>query len=66
MLAGASSDTDGDTPRTAWSVVPGADVDSGASCTFSAPTITCTDDGTYTATPTASDGVSPDVFDSAR
>ena len=69
-LLGTSSDIDGGTPRIAWSVVPGADVDSGASCTFSAPTalattITCTDDGTYTATLTASDGALPDVFDSA-
>lgn len=49
-----------------WSVVPGEDVDPGASCHISDetaldPTITCTDDGTYHVTLTASDAVGTDA-----
>jgi PKD repeat protein len=46
-----------------WTYTAGADVDDGATCIFSAPTlattdITCTDDGTYTATLTATSDAS--------
>ena len=52
------ADVDGDTVSVVWAVLGGADVDAGADCTIAnlvATTITCTDDGTYTAIVTASD-----------
>jgi hypothetical protein len=66
-LAGTASDSDPLT--TAWTAAPGAGVDAGASCSFgnaSAPstTVTCNDDGVWTITLTASDGVNPPVSDS--
>jgi hypothetical protein len=53
-----------------WTAVPGAGVDSGAVCTFGnalSPntTVSCSDDGTWTLTLTASDGVNPSVGSSA-
>ena len=59
---------DGSTLTTAWTYVPIL-ADAGATCAFGAAaavdtTITCTDDGTYTATLTASDGVNGPVSDS--
>lgn len=65
-LSGSASDPDGDALALLWSYAPGADVDAGASCTFSdasslSPLITCTDDGAYTLTLTASDGNNPPV-----
>jgi len=69
-LSGSASDPEGDPLTIAWTFTPAAGVDAGASCSFANPTspattITCTDDGTYTATLTASDGINPPVSDSA-
>ncbi len=55
-----SSDPDGDTLTYAWSYAPGADVDAGATCSFSdpvsaSPTLTCSDDGIYETTLTVTD-----------
>ena len=61
---------DPDTPFTvAWTYAPGVGVDAGATCSFANPaavltTVTCTDDGTYTITLTADDGIDPPVADS--
>ena len=61
-LEGDVTDPDGaETVTHSWSVALGPDVDPGATCTFADAaaidtSITCTDDGTYTATLTASDG----------
>ncbi|HJQ73752.1 MAG TPA: PKD domain-containing protein [Gaiellaceae bacterium] len=69
-LSGSVTDTDGPSPTTImWTYAAGAGVDVGATCSFadaSSPstTITCTDDGTYTATLTASDGLNPPASDS--
>lgn len=57
-LSGAASDPNGDALTLSWSVMPAA-TDAGASCVVTAggasasPTIRCSDDGTYTATLTA-------------
>lgn len=64
-LFGSAADDHGP-PSLAWSYQPGDAVDAGASCSFSAldrarTTIACTDDGTFTATLTASDGVNDPV-----
>jgi hypothetical protein len=63
-------DADGDPMTTTWSVAPQAGVDPGATCAIADPnaastTITCTDDGTYTLTVTANDGVNPAVVQNA-
>jgi hypothetical protein len=68
-LDGTSNDPEGAPLTSGWSYVAGAGVDPGATCSFAAPssvdtTITCTDDGTYTATLTVSDGTNPPVADS--
>lgn len=66
-LSGVATDPDaGDTLTYGWSYVTGAGVDAGATCVFSngdttAPTITCTDDGTYTLSFTVSDGQASDT-----
>ncbi len=54
-------DPDGDPLTLAWSYTAGVGVDAGATCTFADPTaldttVTCTDDGPFTVTMTASDG----------
>ena len=59
-------DPDGDTVTSTWSYVPFAGVDAGATCAIAAvgaldTTITCTDDGIYKITLTASDGVNAPV-----
>jgi hypothetical protein len=69
-LAGSVVDPEGDATTASWSYAPLAGVDPGASCSFSptdspATSITCTDDGTYTATLTASDGINAPVTSSA-
>ncbi|NTU79557.1 MAG: S8 family serine peptidase, partial [Chloroflexales bacterium] len=69
-LSGSVVSAGDDSVTASWSYAPGAGVDAGASCSFtdaSAPatSITCTDDGSYTATLSASDGVNPAVTDSA-
>jgi hypothetical protein len=69
-LSGSVTDTDGPSPTTiSWSYAPLSGVDAGATCSFAnsampATTITCTDDGTYTATLTAGDGLNPPASDS--
>ncbi|MGK5741495.1 PKD domain-containing protein [Micromonospora sp. URMC 103] len=69
LLTGSASDLE-TTPAQSWSYTAGPDVDAGATCSFSnsqsaATKITCTDDGTYTVTLTANDGVNAAVSDSA-
>lgn len=69
LVAGAS-DPDNDLLTTMWSYTTGFGVDPGATCSFanvsaSATTVICTDDGTYTVTLTADDGVNAPVGDSA-
>ena len=53
-------DVDGDAPTVTWVVTPASGVDPGGSCDASpqaaATTITCDDDGVYTAVATADDG----------
>lgn len=65
---GSAHDLEG-TPVTSWSYVAGPDVDPGATCSFSTgravTSVTCSDDGTFTLTLTASDGVNASVSDSA-
>lgn len=61
-LDGTASDADGNTLTYQWSAAPGATVDAGATCTFADPTaidttVSCTDDGTWTLTLVADDGV---------
>ena len=65
QLSGSASDSDtGDTVTVAWTYTTGTNVDAGATCSFDpsntvlSPKVTCTDDGTYTFTLTASDGKS--------
>jgi hypothetical protein len=65
-----SADDEQGPPAVTWSYTPG-DVDTGATCTFADPhaastTITCTDDGAYTLTLTADDGVNEPVSDSTE
>lgn len=67
-LSGSVTDPDTPSPTIAWSYAPSAGVDAGASCSFADPsspstTITCTDDGVYTATLTANDGENAPVSD---
>jgi len=57
-LSGTVTDADGDFLFFSWAVVPLAGVDAGATCSFTndttlTPTVTCSDDGTYTVTLTA-------------
>jgi trimeric autotransporter adhesin len=69
-VGGTASDPDaGDTVTTSWSYAV-VSADAGASCSFGnaalpATTVTCTDDGTFTLTLTASDGVNPSVTSDA-
>jgi len=69
QLHGSASDEES-TPTIRWTYDARDDVDEGTTCTFGNPnaantTITCTDDGTFTVTLTASDGVNPPVSDNA-
>ncbi len=69
-LNGAASDPEGDALSRSWSYAPVSGVDAGATCAFANPsalntTITCTDDGTYSATLTVSDGINPAVSNAA-
>jgi alpha-tubulin suppressor-like RCC1 family protein len=69
-LDGSVTDPDpGDTMASTWTYQAGAGGDGGAVCAFASATsvdttITCTDDGTYTATLTVTDGQSHVVADS--
>lgn len=65
-VAGLVTDPDGPGLTTSWSATPAAGVDSGATCAFGdaaalSTTVTCTDDGTWTLTQRADDGVNPEV-----
>ncbi len=68
-LDATATDADGDTLTLAWTyTIDTADL--GTTCAFSDdtiedPTFSCTDDGTFTVTLTADDGVNPPVSDSA-
>ncbi|GAA4970388.1 hypothetical protein GCM10023334_094350 [Nonomuraea thailandensis] len=69
-LQGNASDPESGTPHVSWSFTPGPGVDPGATCGFGdasagGTTVTCTDDGTFTVTLTASDGHNAPVSDSA-
>jgi hypothetical protein len=69
-LRGSATDDRG-TPTSTWTYTAGPDVDPGATCAFGdahAPTttISCTDDGTFTVTLTAGDGVNTPVRDTAQ
>jgi hypothetical protein len=68
-LSGSVDDPDTPSPTISWSYAPLSGVDPGATCSFASPsspstTITCTDDGIYTATLTANDGTNPPASDS--
>ncbi|HEV8558822.1 MAG TPA: choice-of-anchor P family protein [Actinophytocola sp.] len=65
-IAGTVSDVDGPTLSSSWSVAASTGVDPGATCSIADPaavttTVSCTDDGVYTLTLTASDGINPPV-----
>ncbi len=60
-LTGSTLDADDDTLANTWSVTSDVGVDAGTSCVVDAPhalttTVTCDDDGTFTATLTSDDG----------
>lgn len=70
LLSGAVTDPD-NVPDVHWTYSVGLDTDPGASCTFGSPeaavtSVVCTDDGTFTVTLTANDGVNGSVRDSAQ
>ena len=65
-LSATATDPNGDPLTYVWSAAPAGPVDAGAACSFGNPaslasTITCTDDGLWTVTLTASDGVNHPV-----
>ncbi len=65
-IAGMVTDPEGNDLRTEWTAVPVSGVDPDATCSFADPaapstTVSCTSDGVYTLTLTASDGISPAV-----
>ena len=69
-VSGTVTDPDSPGLTTAWTYAPAGGVDAGATCAFAdagaaSTTVTCTDDGTYTLTLTADDGVNPAVTDTA-
>jgi len=69
-LNGTATDRDGDPLSLTWSYRPDPEVAAGTTCAFSDPnaartTFSCTEDGVFTVTLTASDGVHPAVFDNA-
>lgn len=68
-IAGTASDPEGDTLTTGWTYTP-VTADAGATCSFGnaallSTTVTCTDDGTFKLTLTASDGINPAVTSDA-
>jgi hypothetical protein len=65
-LAGTVTDPDGPALTTTWTITPSAGVDAGTTCAIAAAgavttTVTCTDDGEYTLTLTADDGLNAPV-----
>ncbi|MFJ1766780.1 PKD domain-containing protein [Amycolatopsis sp. NPDC088138] len=65
-IAGTVTDPDGPDLTTHWTIAPASGVDPGAACAFGNPdalstTVTCDDDGVWTLTLTASDGVAAPV-----
>src|SRR3954468_14986850 len=65
-IHGTAVDPDGDPLTQTWTYAPGVGVDAGATCAFADAsaldtTITCTDDGPFTVTLTASDGINAPV-----
>jgi hypothetical protein len=69
-IAGTVTDPDSPGVTQEWTVTPTANVDPGTTCAFADATaestsITCTDDGTFTLTLTADDGINPPVSDTA-
>jgi hypothetical protein len=71
QLLGSATDADGDALQLQWTFTPGAGVESWARCTFGSPqsvatTVRCDDDGVYTVTLTAHDGVHPPVSSSVQ
>lgn len=65
-IAGQVTDPDGPALTTTWTATPKSGVDAGATCSFTnaaaqTTTVTCTDDGVWTLTLTANDGVNPAV-----
>lgn len=65
-LAGQVTDPDSPALTTQWTATPQSGVDAGATCSFAdaaaqTTTVTCTDDGVWTLTLTANDGVNPAV-----
>ncbi|MGH3680088.1 MAG: choice-of-anchor P family protein [Natronosporangium sp.] len=68
-LAGSVTDPDNPVVTTQWSVLPVA-ADPGTTCDFADPgavltTVACTDDGEFTLTLTADDGINPPVSQTA-
>jgi endonuclease/exonuclease/phosphatase family metal-dependent hydrolase len=69
-LRGSASDRES-RPTLTWTYEPAGDVDPGTSCSFADPSaaqtsIVCNDDGVFTATLTARDGVNPPASDSTQ
>jgi FtsP/CotA-like multicopper oxidase with cupredoxin domain len=67
-IHGSVVDPDGDPVTHTWAVTANAGVDPGATCVIADPnaldtTVTCTDDGVFTLTLTASDGINAPVAD---
>jgi uncharacterized repeat protein (TIGR01451 family) len=65
-IAGTVSDVDGPSLSSSWSIAPSSGVDPGSTCSIAdlaalTTTVSCTDDGVYTLTLTASDGLNPPV-----
>ena len=66
QLSATATDAEHDPLSYHWTATAGANVDAGATCAFSndsilTPSISCTDDGTWTLTLTVSDNVNIDV-----
>ena len=69
-IQASAFDYEGDPMATSLSMAPFSGTDAGATCVIADPTalnttVTCTDDGIYTLTLTANDGVNPDVVQNA-
>jgi PKD repeat protein len=69
LSATVTDPNSGDTLTYAWTAAPAGTVDAGAACAFTNPTalatsISCTDDGVWNVSLTASDGVNPPVTSS--